>query len=63
MEKKEWKGFLTTLTAVIKDSTTSIRNQANELKVHKKTVGTAIKQDLSPDRIPLDYAIRGVLET
>ena len=32
-----------------KDPTTSIRKHANELKVHEKTVRTAIKQDLSPD--------------
>ena len=32
-----------------KDPTTSIRKRANELKVHDKTVKTAIKQDLRPD--------------
>ena len=32
------------------------------MKVHKKTVRIAIKQDLSPDLNPLDYAILGVLE-
>ena len=36
---------------------TSIRNHANELKVHEKTVRTVIKQDLSPDRNPIYYAI------
>ena len=41
-----------------KDPTTSIRKHANELKVHKET----LKQDLSPDHCPLDYAIWGVLE-
>ena len=40
----------------------SMRNHANDLKVHKKTVRTAIKRDLSPDRNPIDYAIWGVLE-
>ena len=44
------------------DSTVSIRKQANNLKVYKKTVRTAIKQDLSPDLNPLDYAIRDILE-
>ena len=43
-------------------TTTSIRKQANELKVHEKTVRTVIKQDLSPDLNPLDYALWGVLE-
>ena len=33
-----------------------------ELKVHKKTVKTADKQDLSPDLNPFDYIIWGVLE-
>ena len=32
------------------------------LKVHEKTVRTAIKQDLIPDLNPLYYAIWGVLE-
>ena len=32
------------------------------MKVHEKTVRTAIKQDLSPDRNPLDYTIWSVLE-
>ena len=39
-------------TAIKKDPTTSIRKHANELKVHKKTVRTALKQDLSPDHNP-----------
>ena len=47
---------------VKKDPTTSIRKHANELKVHEKTMKTSIKQDLSPDFNPLDYAIWGVLE-
>ena len=45
-----------------KDPTTSLSKHANELKVHKKTVRTAIKQDLRPDFDPFDYAIWGVLE-
>ena len=40
----------------------SIRKYANELKVHKKTVRIAIKQDLSQDLNPLDHAMYGVLE-
>ena len=32
------------------------------LKVHEKTVRTAIRQDLSPDLNPLDSTIWGVLE-
>ena len=47
---------------VIKKDPTSIRKHANELKVHKKTVRTTIKQDLSLDLNDLDYAIRGILE-
>ena len=47
---------------VIKDPTPSIRKHTNELKVPEKTVRTLIKQYLSPDRNPLDYAIWGVLE-
>ena len=45
-----------------KDPITSIRKHANKLKVHEKTVRTAIKQDLSPDLNPLDYVIWGVLK-
>ena len=44
------------------DATISIRKHANALKAHKKTVKTAIKQDLSSDLHPLDCAIWGVLE-
>ena len=44
------------------DPTTSIRKHANESRVHEKTVGTAIKQDLSPDLNLLGYTRRGVLE-
>ena len=55
--------FLTALTTVIKkDLTTSIRKHTNELKVCEKTVKTAIKQALSPNLNPLDYAIWGILE-
>ena len=56
--KKKWKeGFSTALATAIKnDPTTSIRKRVNELKVHEKNVRTAIKQDLSPDLNPLDYA-------
>ena len=61
-EKGEWRieqnqkeGFLTALAM-------SIRKHVNELKVHKRTLRTAIKQDLSPDFNPLDYAICGILE-
>ena len=63
-KKKKWKeGFLTVLDmAIKKDSITSIRKQANELKVHEKTVMTAVKQDLRPDLDPLDYVIWEVLE-
>ena len=63
MKKKRKQSFLTVLASEIKkDPTKSIRKYDNELKVHKKTVRTAIKQDLSPDLNPLDYTIRGVLE-
>ena len=48
--------------AIKKDSTTSITKHDNELKVHEKSVRTVIKQDLSPDLNPLDYAMRAVLE-
>ena len=54
--------FLTALAkAIKKDPTTSIRKLANELKVHEKTVRTAIRQDLNPD-LNLDCAIWDVLE-
>ena len=45
-----------------KDPTTSVRKHAVELKVHKKTVKTAIKYNLSPNLNPIDHAIWGVLE-
>ena len=61
--KQKRKGFLTALATVMKkDYTMSIRLHANELKVHEKTVRTAIKQDVSPDLNSLDYAIWGILE-
>ena len=48
--------------SIKKDPTASIRKCANELKDHEKTVRTAIKQDLSLDLNPLDYAMCGVLK-
>ena len=48
--------------AIKTDPTRSIRKHVNELKVHKKTVRKVIKQDLSLDVNPLDYAIWCVLE-
>ena len=45
-----------------KDFTRSLRKHTNELKVHKKTVRTAIKQDLNPDLNTRDYTIWGILE-
>ena len=63
LNKKRKEGFLTApITAIKKDPTISIRNYANELKVHEKTVRTTIKQDSSPDLKPLNYTIWGVLE-
>ena len=43
-------------------SPASIRKHTNELKVHDKTVKTAIKQDLSQSLNLLDCAIWSVLE-
>ena len=40
-----------------KEPTTSIRKDENELKVHEKTVRTAIKQGLNPYFNPVVYAI------
>ena len=52
-KKKRKEGFLTVFaTAIKKDLTTSIIKHANELKVHGKTVRTAIKQDSSPNLNP-----------
>ena len=48
--------------AIKKKPTISIRKPTNESKVHEKIVMTAIKQNLSPDLNPLDYAIWGILE-
>ena len=48
-QKNEKNGFL---TAFAMKHTTSIRKNANELKVHEKTERTAIKQDLSHDLNP-----------
>ena len=63
IKQKQKEGFLTTLVVAIKkDSTTSIRKHVYELRVHEKNVRTAIKQDLSLDRNPLEYAIWYVLE-
>ena len=46
----------------MKYSITPIAKHVNELKVHEKTVMTAIKHDLRSDLNFLDYAIWGVLE-
>ena len=63
IEPKRKQGLLTAFATVIKkDPTTSIRMFADELKVHEKTVKTAIKQRLSPDFNPLDYTIWGILD-
>ena len=63
LNKKRKEGFLTDLAmAIKKDPTTSIKKHHNEFKVHEKTVWTAIKQDLSLDLNPFDYAIWGLLE-
>ena len=63
LNEKHKEGFLTALASAIKkDPTKSIRKYANELKVHEKTVKTAIKQDLSPDVNSLDYGIWDILE-
>ena len=61
---KNWKeGFLSVLAiAMKKNSTMLIKKHFKELKVHKKTARTAIKQDLSQDLNPFDYAIWRILE-
>ena len=61
---EDWtKGFLTAFaTVIMNDPTMSIRKHTNELKIHEKTVRTAIKQNLSPDRNFLDYTILDILE-
>ena len=56
--KKPKEGFLMALTTTNKkDPTTSIGKQTYKLKVHKKTVRTAMKQDLSLDLNPHDYTM------
>ena len=60
--KKTKEGFLPVLVTAIKDSTTSIRKDANGLKVYEKTVSQANKLDLSPDLDLLDYVVWSVLE-
>ena len=63
LNKMQKRCFLTAFpTAITKDHTMSIRKHTNELKVHKKTMRTAIKQDLIPDLNPHDYTLWGVLE-
>ena len=57
-KKKCKSSFLTALDTTKKDLTMSIRKHGKELKVLKKTVKTAIKQDLSQDLNSLDYAMR-----
>ena len=53
LNKKQKEGVLTALATVIKKGPIiSIRKQVNELKGPEKTVGTAIKQDLSRDLDP-----------
>ena len=47
---------------MIKDLIMSVRKHADESKVHDKTMRTEIKQDLSSDLNPLDYAIWSILE-
>ena len=61
---KKWKEsfLIAPATGIKKDPTMSIRKHTNELKAHKKTVRTAVKQDLSPDLNHLDYTIWGILE-
>ena len=62
-QNKLKEDFLTALvTGIMKGTTTSIRKHANELKVNEKTVRRAIKQYLSPDHNPLDFAIWSFLE-
>ena len=57
IEQNTKRRFLTGLATVIKkDPTILIRKHTNELKIHKKTLRRAIKQDSSLDRNPLDYA-------
>ena len=61
--KKRKEGFFTALDTVVKkDPTRSIRNHSDELKVHKKVVRRAIKQDLGPDLNSFGYAITDILK-
>ena len=63
LNRKQKDIFLTVLVTVIKkDHTMLIIKHANELKVHEKTVRTAVKQDLNPGLNPLDYVIQDFLE-
>ena len=63
IKQKSKRRLLTALAkAIKKDTTTSIRKLAWELKIQEKTVKTAIKQDLSPDLSHLHYVIWGILE-
>ena len=63
LNNKRKEGFFTALATMIKKNpTTPIRKYANELKVHEKTVGTAIKRDFSPDLNPLAYATQRSFE-
>ena len=41
----------------------SISLKVNKIAVRKKSMRTAIKQDLSPDLNPFDYAVWDVLES
>ena len=57
------KCFFTALTTVIKkDPTTSIRKHAYELKVHKKTMRTGVKSDLSLDFNCPDFALWDIFD-
>ena len=63
LNKKRIESLLTVLAMPFKkDLRTSIRKNANELKVHEKNVRTEIKQDLSPAVNPFNNVILGVLE-
>ena len=62
LNNKRKNVFLALATVIKKHPTMSIRKHANELQVHKKTVRSAIKLDLSSDLKLLDNAIWGVLE-
>ena len=62
LNQKQKESFLTAFaTAIKKDTTTSIRKYAYELKVHEETVKTAIKQHFSPDLHLFDSDIWNVL--